>query len=52
MLINDFVSFELLGPAVQSGPGCSKLTTSLVNISLKFHMLISKICQYFSDEKM
>ena len=28
-------------------PGCSKLTTSLVNVSLKFQMLISEICQYF-----
>ena len=25
------------------GPGCSKLTTSLVNASLKFQMLISQI---------
>ena len=31
----------------QSGPGCSKLTTSLVNVSLKFQTLISEICQYF-----
>ena len=29
------------------GPGCSKLTTSLVNDSLKFQTLISQICQYF-----
>ena len=29
------------------GPGCSKLTTSLVNVSLKFQTLISEICQYF-----
>ena len=29
------------------GPGCSKLMTSLVNISLKFQMLISEIHQYF-----
>ena len=29
------------------GPGCSKLTTSLVNVLLKFSMLISLICQYF-----
>ena len=29
------------------GPGCSKLTTSLVNVSLKFQMLISYIHQYF-----
>ena len=26
-----------------SGPGCSKLTTSLVNVLLKFQMLISEI---------
>ena len=31
---------------VISGPGCSKLTTSLVNETLKFQMLISQICQY------
>ena len=30
-----------------SGPGCSKLTTSLVNETLKFQTLISQICQYF-----
>ena len=30
-----------------SGPGCSKLTTSLVNVSLKFQTLISQICHYF-----
>ena len=29
------------------GPGCSKLTTSLVYVSLKFQILISQICQYF-----
>ena len=34
-----------------SGPGCSKLTTSLVNVSLKFQMLISQICQYFLLKK-
>ena len=31
----------------QSGPGCSKPTTSLVNVSLKFQTLISQTCQYF-----
>ena len=36
----------------QSGPGCSKLTTSLVNNSLNFQKLISQICQYFFVEKM
>ena len=29
-----------------SGSGCSKLTTSLVNVSLNFQKLISQICQY------
>ena len=29
------------------GPGCSKLTTSLVNETLKFQTLVSQICQYF-----
>ena len=33
--------------AQTSGPGCSKLTVSLVNVSLKFQTLISNICQYF-----
>ena len=31
----------------QTRPSCSKLTTLLVNVSLKFQMLISEICQYF-----
>ena len=30
-----------------TGPGCSKLTMSLVNVLLKFQMLISEVCQYF-----
>ena len=34
-----------------AGPGCSKLTTSLVNVSLKFQTLISEICQYFLLKK-
>ena len=33
------------------GPSCSKLTTSLVNVSLKFQTLISQICQYFLLKK-
>ena len=32
---------------IQSGPGCSKLTTSLVNVSLKFQKSKTEICQYF-----
>ena len=35
----------------QTGPGCSKLTMSLVNASLKFQKLISQICQYFLLQK-
>ena len=34
-----------------SGPGCSKLTTLLVNVSLKFQMFMSQICQYFLMKK-
>ena len=33
------------------GPGCSKLMTSLVNVSLKFQTLIPYICQYFLLKK-
>ena len=33
------------------GTGCSKLTTSLVNVSLKFQTLIAHICQYFLSKK-
>ena len=33
------------------GPGCPKLTTSLVNVSLKFQMLKSKIRHYFLLKK-
>ena len=32
-------------------PSCSKLMTSLVNVSFKFQTLISKICQYFLLKK-
>ena len=38
-------------PESISGPGCSKLTTSLVNVLLKFQTLVSQTCQYFFDEK-
>ena len=33
------------------GPSCSKLTTSLVNVSFKFQTLISNICQDFLLKK-
>ena len=35
------------GMSKRPGPGCSKLTTSLVNVSLNFQKLFSQICQYF-----
>ena len=34
------------------GFGCSKLATSLVNVSLKFQTLISQICQYILSKKI
>ena len=34
-----------------TAPGCSKLRMLLVNISLKFQMLISNTCQYFLLKK-
>ena len=34
-----------------SGPGCSKLMAWLVNVSLKFQMLISEIRHYFLLKK-
>ena len=33
------------------GPGCSKLTMSLVNVSLNFQKLISQTDQYFLLKK-
>ena len=62
MLTNDVVSFEQPDPdwvlrayggsaltfcIHNLGPGCSQLTTSFVNVLLKFQTYISKICQYF-----
>ena len=40
-----------LNASAQSGPGCSKLKTSFVKVSLKFQTLISDICQYFLLKK-
>ena len=34
-----------------TGSGCSKLTMSLVNVSLKFQTLIPDFCQYFILKK-
>ena len=47
-----FVAFGVINMVdCYPGPGCSKLTMSLVNISLKFQTLISKIHQYFLLKK-
>ena len=35
----------------QPGPGCSKLTTSLVNVSVKFQTVISEIRHYLLLKK-
>ena len=54
MHVNYGMATELLLPVsdqgiMRSGPGprCSTLTTLLVNVSLKFRLLISEIHQYF-----
>ena len=39
--------YEAFGANKSSGPGGSKLTTSLVNVLLKFQKLISENCQNF-----
>ena len=47
-----FFFFFFFGSATyKTGPGCSKLTTSLINVLLKFQMLISEIYQYVLLEK-
>ena len=43
------VSFPVF--IITPGPGCSKLTTSSINVSLKFQTLISEIQQYFCSAK-
>ena len=47
----DHILEGYLCPKKKTGPGCSKLTTSLVNETLKFQTLIFQICQYFLLEK-
>ena len=50
LLKNKKIIFELfsISPLIwSSGPSCSKLMTSLDNVSLKFQTLIFQICQYF-----
>ena len=45
------IPFLSNGNEYETGPGCSKLTTSLVNVSLKFQTLISQTCKYFLLKK-
>ena len=45
------IGIHILHVSKTSGPGCSKRTTSLVNVSLNFQELISQICQYFLLKK-
>ena len=49
--VYSFISKANAFSNVKPGPSCSKLTTSLVNVSLKFQTLISQICQYFLLKK-
>ena len=47
-----FNQLRMLSVKVEmSRPGCSKLTMSLVNVSLKFQTLISQIHQFFLLKK-
>ena len=48
MCVGNYNNFDKI---CVSGPGCSKLTMALVNVSLKFQMLISNLCQYFFMKK-
>ena len=50
-LLDDFETDCCCCYNTQTGLSCSKLTTSLVNVSLKFQMLVSQICQYFLLKK-
>ena len=45
--VSVIISCNFFPSSEVQGPGCSKLTTSLVNEKLKFQTLISQICQYF-----
>ena len=49
--LNSCLTLWLCSDKICSGPGCSKLTTSLVNVSLKFQTRISEIRHYFLVKK-
>ena len=44
----DVILYEVF---ITTGPSCSKLTTLLINVALKFQMYITEICQYFLLKK-
>ena len=46
-LLADYFLSDYTPGFCHPGPGSSKLTTSLVNMSLKFQTLISPVPQYF-----
>ena len=46
-----FFYYRMQRHGIKCRPGCSKLTMSLVNLSLNFQKLISQICQYFLLKK-
>ena len=45
------VGLKIVFSLYSTGQGCSKLTTSLVNVSLKFQTLITEVYQYFLLKK-
>ena len=54
LILNSFLKTEpelMMRRKFTSGPGSSKLTTSLVNVLLKFQMLTSQIHIYFLLKK-
>ena len=51
MKVVPFVKMEEKAWRCTHGPGCSKLTMSLVNVSLKFQTLMPDFCQYFMLKK-
>ena len=52
LYVNELMQLFILAPRSHtSGPGCSKLTMSLVNVLLNFQKLMSRICQYFLLKK-
>ena len=41
---NRYRHFKVFNVMLHSGPSCSKLTMSLVNVSLKFQSIDTQIC--------